>query len=146
MASRRSSETDRWGPDCQRRVSCEGRPPAPRTFTAKPRRISVTEYARNCTGAHPVCAGGVRSAGPCATLCGPMPLTLVTGPANAEKAGHILAAYRAALDREPLLVVPTGADVERYRRELASDGAVFGVQVIRFGWLEREIARRSGVR
>jgi ATP-dependent helicase/nuclease subunit B len=75
-----------------------------------------------------------------------MPLTLVTGPANAEKAGHVLAAYRAALDREPLLVVPTAADVERYRRELAAQGAVFGVQVMRFGWLEREIARRSGVR
>src|SRR3954447_20970390 len=75
-----------------------------------------------------------------------MPLTLVTGPANAEKAGHVLAAYRAALDREPLLVVPTSADVERYRRELAAAGAVFGVQVMRFGWLEREIARRSGVR
>src|SRR4051812_7828358 len=74
-----------------------------------------------------------------------MPLTLVTGPANAEKAGHVLAAYRAALDREPLLVVPTPADVERYRRELAADGAVFGVQVMGFGRLEREIARRSGV-
>jgi ATP-dependent helicase/DNAse subunit B len=74
-----------------------------------------------------------------------MPLTLVTGPANAEKAGHVLAAYRAALDREPLLVVPTSADVERYRRELASEGAVFGVQVVRFGRLEGEIARRSGI-
>src|SRR5918911_1417624 len=74
-----------------------------------------------------------------------MPLTLVTGPANAEKAGHVLAAYRAALDREPLLVVPTAADVERYRRELASAGAVFGVQVLRFAWLERELARRAEV-
>src|SRR4051794_29175197 len=74
-----------------------------------------------------------------------MPLTLVTGPANAEKAGHVLAAHGAALDREPLLVVPTAADVEHYRRELAAAGAVFGVQVLRFAWLEREIARRAGV-
>jgi cystathionine gamma-synthase len=74
-----------------------------------------------------------------------MPLTLVTGPANAEKAGHVLAAYRAALAREPLLVVPTAADVEHYRRELAESGAVFGVRVLRFAWLEREIARRAGV-
>src|SRR5215470_2160288 len=74
-----------------------------------------------------------------------MPLTLVTGPANAEKAGHVLAAYRAALVREPLLVVPTAPDVERYRRELAGAGAVFGVQVLRFAWLERDIARRAGV-
>src|SRR3954447_25789775 len=72
-----------------------------------------------------------------------MPLMLVTGPANAEKAGHVLAAYRAALDREALLVVPTAADVERYRRELAAGGAVFGVQVLRFAWLERELARRA---
>ena len=74
-----------------------------------------------------------------------MPLTLVTGPANAEKAGHVLAAYRAALDRAPLLVVPTAADVERYRRELAAAGAVFGVEVLRFGWLEREVARRAAI-
>jgi len=74
-----------------------------------------------------------------------MPLTLVTGPANAEKAGHVLTAYRAALARAPLLVVPTAADVERYRRELASAGAVFGVEVLRFGWLEREVARRAAV-
>src|SRR3954470_24492628 len=74
-----------------------------------------------------------------------MPLTLVTGPANAEKAGHVLAAYRAALRREPLLVLPTAADVEHYRRELAEAGAVFGVRVLRFAWLEREIARRAGV-
>ena len=51
-----------------------------------------------------------------------MPLTLVTGPANAEKAGFVLGAYRAALDRDPLLVVPTFADVEHYRRELAEAG------------------------
>src|SRR3954471_9534727 len=74
-----------------------------------------------------------------------VPLTLVTGPANAEKAGHVLAAYRAALDREPLLVVPTSADVGGYRGGLAADGAVFGVQVMRFAGLELEIVRRSGV-
>src|SRR3954469_23144095 len=74
-----------------------------------------------------------------------MPLTLVTGPANAEKAGHVLAAYRAALDREPLLVVPTAADVEHYRRELAAAGGVFGVQDARCAWLEREMAARAGV-
>jgi RecB family exonuclease len=57
----------------------------------------------------------------------------------------VLAAYRAALPREPLLVVPTSADVSHYRRELAEAGAVFGVRVLRFAWLEREIARRAGV-
>ena len=74
-----------------------------------------------------------------------MSLTLVTGPANAEKAGHVLDAFRGALAREPLLVVPTSADVEHYRRELAAGGAVFGVQVLTFAWLTREIGRRAGV-
>jgi len=41
-----------------------------------------------------------------------VPLTLVTGPANAEKAGFVLGAYRAALEEEPILVVPTFADVD----------------------------------
>src|SRR5918998_202082 len=74
-----------------------------------------------------------------------MSLTLVTGPANAEKAGHLLAAFRGALAREPLLVVPTSADVEHYRRELAAGGTVFGVQVLTFAWLAREIGPRAGV-
>src|SRR5436305_845808 len=55
-----------------------------------------------------------------------MPLTLVTGPANSAKAAVVLDGVRAALDRDPLLVVPTAADAERYRRELADGGAVFG--------------------
>src|SRR5690606_8454862 len=47
--------------------------------------------------------------------------------------------------RSPLLVVPTYADVERYRRELAEDQAALGVRVERFAGLERELARRAGV-
>ena len=43
----------------------------------------------------------------------------------------MLGAYRAALDDEPILVVPTFADVDHYRRELAGAGAVFGVRVVR---------------
>ncbi len=77
-----------------------------------------------------------------------MPLKLVTGPANAEKAKVVLDGYRTALRRghEPILVVPTFADVERYRAELAADGVVFGAQVVRFAWLIEECARRGGVR
>jgi ATP-dependent helicase/nuclease subunit B len=74
-----------------------------------------------------------------------VPLTLVTGPANAEKAGHVLSAYRAALDDDPILVVPTFADVDHYRRELAAAGVVFGVRVTAFSGLLGEIARRVGV-
>jgi ATP-dependent helicase/nuclease subunit B len=74
-----------------------------------------------------------------------VPLTLVTGPANAEKAGFVLGAYRAALEDDPILVVPTFADVDHYRRELAGAGVVFGVRVVAFSGLMREIARRGGV-
>src|SRR4051812_25621586 len=48
-----------------------------------------------------------------------MPLTLITGPANAAKAGAVLERLRAVLARDPLLVVPTSADATHYARELA---------------------------
>src|SRR5689334_14229845 len=84
-----------------------------------------------------------------------MPLTLVIGPANAAKAGVVLDAFRSALERsgggrlaapEPLLVVPTGADVEPYQRELAASGTVFGGEVVTFSRLLRLIALRAGYR
>ncbi|MEA2244355.1 MAG: hypothetical protein QOD24_3911 [Solirubrobacteraceae bacterium] len=77
-----------------------------------------------------------------------MPLTLVTGPANAEKARVVLDGYRAALSRgqEPILVVPTPADADRYRTELAAGGVVFGAHVVQFAWLVEEAARRGGAR
>jgi len=76
-----------------------------------------------------------------------VPLKLVTGPANAEKAKVVLDGFRAALRRgeAPILVVPTFADVERYRAQLAADGVVFGAHVVRFAWLIEECARRGGV-
>jgi len=73
-----------------------------------------------------------------------MPLTLLTGPANSAKARAVLDGVRAALEREPLLVVPTSADVERYRRELADDGLVIGARVLTFDGLLGEVARRAG--
>ena len=73
-----------------------------------------------------------------------MPLKLVTGPANAAKAGEVLGGLRTRLEDDPILVVPTFADVEHAQRELAERGAVFGARVMRFGWLFREIAARAG--
>ncbi len=84
-----------------------------------------------------------------------MPLTLVTGPANAAKAGVVLDGFRAALERsgslrlpapEPLLVVPTAADVEPYQRELSSSGGVFGGEVLTFSRLLALMARRAEFR
>jgi hypothetical protein len=90
-----------------------------------------------------------------------MPITLITGPANAGKAGVVmdaLTAHRARGER-PLLVVPTHADVERYRlelgeHELTPKGTVAGVgagavlvpqtRVVRFQGLLAETLRRAG--
>src|SRR5215217_5649857 len=74
-----------------------------------------------------------------------MSLTLVTGPANAAKAGHVLERLRAVVHREPLLVVPTAADVSHYGHELAAGGVVFGAEVLTFERLVREIGRVAGV-
>jgi ATP-dependent helicase/DNAse subunit B len=73
-----------------------------------------------------------------------VPLALVTGPANAAKAGEVLGGLRARLADDPILLVPTFGDVEHAQRELAERGAVFGARVLRFGWLFQEIARRAG--
>src|ERR671915_1802993 len=75
-----------------------------------------------------------------------MPLTLITGPANAAKAGAVLERFRAALPREPVLVVPTPADAEHYQRELAAEGIVLGAEVATFSRLVRGIAEATGVR
>src|SRR5215207_1453953 len=75
-----------------------------------------------------------------------MPLRLVTGPANAAKAGEVLGGLRARLDEDPILLVPSFQDVEHAQRELAERGAVFGARVLRFEWLYRTIADRVGYR
>ena len=75
-----------------------------------------------------------------------MPLTLITGPANAAKAGAVLERFRAALPREPVLVVPTPADAEHYQRELSAEGIVVGAEVVTFQRLVRQLAAAAGVR
>lgn len=75
-----------------------------------------------------------------------MALTLITGPANAAKAGAILDAYAELAGREPILVVPTFADVDFYQRDLARRGAVFATDVRTFAGLFDEIAKRTGTR
>src|SRR5919202_1861321 len=74
-----------------------------------------------------------------------MALTLITGPANSAKAGRVMAAYRAALAEEPVLVVPRVEDVAHYEHELAAEEAVFGGRVMTFDWLWRDMARRTGL-
>jgi hypothetical protein len=75
-----------------------------------------------------------------------MPITLVTGPANAGKAGVVMDALYAhhARGERPLLVVPTRADVERYRLELAQRQPTLQEGVERFEGLLAEVLRRAG--
>ena len=47
-----------------------------------------------------------------------MSLSLVVGPAHAGKVALLLERFVAALDRDPWLIVPQRADVERVEREL----------------------------
>jgi hypothetical protein len=76
-----------------------------------------------------------------------MPITLITGPANAGKAQVVMDSVRRHLahGHEPLLIVPTRADADHYRRELAGDGAAMGVRVERFEGLIGEAVARAGV-
>jgi ATP-dependent helicase/DNAse subunit B len=71
-----------------------------------------------------------------------VPLTLITGPANAGKVELLLERYLAALEREPVLIVPGGADVERVERDLLRRaGALFGGSILTFDDLFRDLAR-----
>ena len=49
-----------------------------------------------------------------------MPLSLIVGPANAGKVELLRDRYLAALEREPVLIVPNRSDVDRVQRELLS--------------------------
>jgi RecB family exonuclease len=77
-----------------------------------------------------------------------VPITLITGPANSGKARAILDAVARAVARgeRPLLVLPTGADADRYRRELAQEGPVVGVEVCLFGDLLERVAQRAAAK
>ena len=56
-----------------------------------------------------------------------MGLSLVVGPAHAGKVAHLLERYLATLERDPWLIVPNRADVERVERDLLRRrGALLG--------------------
>ena len=62
-----------------------------------------------------------------------MALNLIAGPRTRAAPGRSSTRFRAAAARDPVLVVPTVDDVERFERELTSDGdAVVGATVCTF--------------
>ena len=70
----------------------------------------------------------------------PMPLNLIHGPPNSGRAGRIRRRFRGALDRDPVLVVPTLDDVFALRARALRGGAALGGSVMTFGGLFREVA------
>jgi len=73
-----------------------------------------------------------------------MPLKLIQGPPNSGRADRIQGLFREALDRDPILVLPTLDDVFRFERTLLKSGAALGGSVMTFGELFREVARCTG--
>jgi ATP-dependent helicase/DNAse subunit B len=68
-------------------------------------------------------------------------LSLLVGPANAGKVALLLERYLAALEREPILIVPNRPDVERVERDLlARAGALFGGSIGTFDDVFERIA------
>lgn len=73
-----------------------------------------------------------------------MPLKLIHGPPNSGRAGLIRRAFSDALERDPILVVPTVDDVFWFERELCAGGAVLGGSAMTFGALFRTVATAAG--
>ncbi|HYP55042.1 MAG TPA: hypothetical protein VEQ41_01900, partial [Solirubrobacterales bacterium] len=72
-----------------------------------------------------------------------MPLHLIHGPPNSGRARLVRERLEAALDRDPILVVPTLDDVHAFERELCAAGAVLGATTTTFGGLFRLVASAS---
>ena len=73
-----------------------------------------------------------------------MPLKLILGPPNSGRAGLVRRRYLDALERDPVLVLPTVDDVFAFERELCGDGAALGGTVLTFGALFGQIATAAG--
>ena len=76
-----------------------------------------------------------------------MPLSLLVGPANAGKVARLLDRYLENLEREPFLVVPNRAEVDRVERDLlARRPALLGGTIGTFDDLFDLVARGDGRR
>ncbi len=73
-----------------------------------------------------------------------MPLKLIHGPPNSGRAGRIRRGLLEALERDPVLVVPTLDDVYAFERELCANGAILGADVMTFGGLFSTVAAAGG--
>lgn len=70
-----------------------------------------------------------------------MGLELIQGPPNSGRAEQILDRFRVALDRRPVLVVPSGDDVATFERAICGpDSVSLGGSIATFGALAGEAA------
>lgn len=70
-----------------------------------------------------------------------MGLSIIQGPPNSGRAPEIVARFRATLESNPALVVPTGDDVAGFERQLcAGSGSTLGGSILTFGALTAQIA------
>ena len=74
-----------------------------------------------------------------------MALTLITGPANAGKAGRVFAWLRSQRGRDRYLCLPRAGDVDRAYAELADGCAELGVRAVTFPELLRLLGERLGL-
>ena len=76
---------------------------------------------------------------------GQLALSIVHGPPNSGRAGMIRERFAAALERDPVLVVPTLDDVFGFEREFSTaSGALLGGTITNFNGLFEEAARAGG--
>jgi RecB family exonuclease len=73
-----------------------------------------------------------------------VPLNLIHGPPNSGKRGLVRARLLDALERDPVLVVPTLDDVFSFERELCRGGAALGSETMTFTALFGRIATDAG--
>ncbi|HVY77521.1 MAG TPA: PD-(D/E)XK nuclease family protein [Solirubrobacterales bacterium] len=74
-----------------------------------------------------------------------MSLKLIQGPPNSGRAGHVRRGLLDALERDPVLVVPTDDDVYAFQRELSGNGAILGASVVNFDGLFAAVVAAGGM-
>ena len=73
-----------------------------------------------------------------------MALSLIVGPPNSGRTGRVIDGFLAAIDRDPVLVVPTTDDAERFERELTGRvGPVVGATVCTYDRLFALVAQAT---
>jgi len=73
-----------------------------------------------------------------------MPLNLIYGPPNSGRAGLVRRRFADALNRDPVLVVPTADDLYAFEHELCQDGAALGGTVVTFRGLFQTVLTAAG--